>query len=158
MKDLIRHSHCVGESSFHLQFTPAYRKDIFNSEDVKRLTQHYLLEKAEKLDVMITAIGFGPDHIHFFVGNCKNYSASQLARQFKGYISRMIRKDHSELFSNKPWGKKFWTSGYFYRGVGVITAESAEYYIQHSQQKHWNVVDYEVYMARQTTITQFFNP
>jgi len=154
MKKLIKHSHCVGESSFHLQFTPAYRQDIFVSEEIKSLVKHYLLEKAEQLKVFITALGFGPDHLHFFVGNCKNYSAKELARLFKGYISRMMRKHHSELFSDKLWGKKFWTAGYFYRGVGVITAESAEYYIAHSQEKHWKVVDYEIY--KQQTLTTFF--
>ena len=143
--ELIKHSHSVGESNFHYQLTPAYRQPIFKEEKVRKLVKAYLLAKGEELKVMIVVVEFGPDHLHFFVSNCKNYSAADLIRRLKGFVSRMMRKNHWKLFKKWLWGDKFWTAGYFYRSIGAITAKSAKYYIEHSQEKHWDVVDYEFY-------------
>jgi REP element-mobilizing transposase RayT len=143
--ELIKHSHSVGESNFHYQLTPAYRQPIFEKEVVRKLVKAYLLAKAEELRVVIVAVDFGPDHMHFFVANCKNYSVEELAQRFKGFISRMMRKNHWKLFKEWLYGDKFWTAGYFYRSIGAATTESIKFYIEHSQEKHWEVVDYEFY-------------
>ncbi|MFH1585308.1 MAG: IS200/IS605 family transposase [archaeon] len=143
--ELIKHSHCVGESNIHYQLTPAYRRRIFADERVRKLTKAYLLTKAEELKVIIVSVDFGPDHMHFFVANCKNYSVADLIRRFKGFISRMMRKNHWGLFKQDLYGDKFWTAGYFYRSVGAVTADAIKFYIEHSQEKHWEVVDYEFY-------------
>ncbi len=115
---------------------------------MRKLTEAYLRAKAEELHVIILSVNFGPDHMHAFVGNCKNFSAATLVQRFKGFISFMMRKNHKNLFEHLLWGKKFWTSGYFYRSVGQATNEAIRYYIEHSQAKHWEVVDYEVVAAR----------
>ena len=143
--ELIKHSHSVGESNFHYQLTPAYRRPIFEIEKVRKLVKAYLLSKAKELKVIIVSVDFGPDHMHFFVANCKNYSASYLAQRFKGYISKVMREHHWNLFKEDLWGDKFWTSGYFYRSIGAATAETIKFYIEHSQEKHWDIVDYEFY-------------
>ncbi len=154
--ELIKHSHSVGESNFHYQLTPAYRQDIFVDEKIRKLVRAYLLEKAKELRVIIVSVDFGPDHMHFFVANCKNYSVASLAHAIKGYISRMMRKNHSSLFKNKLYGDKFWTAGYFYRSVGATTSEAIKFYIEHSQEKHWEVVDYEFYKyEKQKTLKEF---
>jgi REP element-mobilizing transposase RayT len=46
------------------------------------------------------------------------------------------------------WGDKFWSSGYFCRSIGAVTTEAVEYYIKHSQEKHWKTADYEVYQQK----------
>ena len=154
--EIVKHSHNVGESSYHYQLTPAYRRDIFVDEKIRKLTQAYLLAEAEHLKVIIVSVNFGPDHMHFFVGDCKNYSVSYLAQQFKGFISRMMRKNHWNLFREKLFGDKFWTGGYFYRSIGAVNSETVKYYIEHSQEKHWEVVDYEFYQyGKQTTLKNF---
>ena len=53
------------------------------------------------------------------------------------YSSRKMRKGHKYLFRDKLWGNKFWTSGYFHRTVGVVTAETVRRYVKESQKKHW---------------------
>ena len=60
-----------------------------------------------------------------------------LARELKSYASRKMRKDHSYLFCNQLWGKKFWSAGYFHRIVGVVTAEMVRRYVKESQKKYW---------------------
>ena len=48
-----------------------------------------------------------------------------------------MRKGHRFLFKNKLWGKKFWSGGYFYRTVGIVTKQTVKKYVKESQQKHW---------------------
>jgi len=154
--EIVKHDHSVGESNFHYQFTPAYRRAIFSVEKVRKLVKAYLCTKVEKLGVVIVTVEFGPDHLHVFLANCKNYSASKLAQELKGFISYMMRKNHKKLFEHMLWGDKFWTSGYFYRSIGQATNEAVRFYIEHSQAKHWEVVDYEFYQySNQATLTQF---
>ena len=138
MKNELRHSaHTVGETNLHLQFTPAYRRDIFRETLVRELTIAYLVERAQQIKVRVAAIDCGPNHIHLFVEDWKNYAIKDLARELKMYSSRKMRKGHSYLFEQKLWGEKFWSSGYFHRTVGVVTAETVRRYVKESQKKHW---------------------
>ena len=138
MATILRHSsHTVGESNLHLQFTPAYRRNIFVDPIVRELTIAYLVERAQQINVFVSAIDCGPDHIHLFVENWKNWSIAGLACELKKYVSRKMRKGHHYLFEDKLWGKKFWSSGYFHRTVGVVTKETVKRYVKESQKKHW---------------------
>lgn len=131
------YSHAVGEFNFHIQLTPAYRRQIFADEKLLKLTKSYLLAKIEQLKLKLVAIEFGPDHVHIFVANCKNYSPCKLVQFLKGFTSRMMRKNHFGLFKNFLWGNKFWSAGYFCRSIGEATSEAVEHYIKESQSKHW---------------------
>ena len=155
--ELVRTTSSVGESCLHLQLTPAYRRDIFADEQVRELTKIYFVEKAKKLKVLISAMDVGPDHFHAFIVNWKKYSVEKLANEFKGFTSYMMRKHHWSLFRNKLWGKKFWSEGYFYRTVGIVTREAVQFYVEHSQKKHWRAVDYGYYRAKQQKMLSEFN-
>ena len=129
--------HTVGETNLHLQFTPAYRREIFREPLVRELTIAYIAERAQQMQVQLAAIDCGTDHLQLFVKNWKNWAVKVLAGQLKTYSSRKMRKGHSFLFSNKLWGKKFWSAGYFHRTVGAVTAETVKRYIAEGQKKHW---------------------
>ena len=137
MKTLQSSAHSVGESNLHLQFTPAYRQDVFESRVLRDVTTSLLVEQAEKLGISLAALDYGPDHVHLFVTNWKRWSVSSLAQRFKGAVSYELRKNYSYLFDDKLWGRKFWSAGYFYRTVGAVTAETVKKYVQESQIKHW---------------------
>ena len=138
MKKELRHSaHTVGEANLHLQFTPAYRRDVFANPLVRELTVAYLYERAQQLGVFIAAVDCGPDHLHLFIEDWKNWSISSLACELKKYSSRNMRKRHKALFEDKLWRDKFWSGGYFHRTVGVVTAETVKKYVRESQKKHW---------------------
>lgn len=137
--ELFRSSHSVGEANYHLQFTVAYRRDIFADDAVRILTRDYLLAAAKRHSITVSAIGFGPEHCHLFTANCKNHSVSETTKLLKGFSSHMMRKHHGNLFADKLWGKKFWTGGYFYRTVGAVNSETIKRYVEQSQSKHWNV-------------------
>jgi len=127
-------AHTVGESNLHLLFTPAYRRDVFSSRALRDATTRLLQEQAEKLGVVLAALDYGPDHVHLFVTHWKRHGISTLTQQFKGTTSRTLRQHHKELFVDKLWGQKFWSGGYFYRTVGVVTVRR---YVSESQTKHW---------------------
>jgi putative transposase len=154
---LVRGHHSVGEANLHLQFTPKYRRDIFRDKMVKKVCEESFQETAEKLGLMIHALAFGPEHIHIFVGACKNHSVAEVVRRLKGASSRRIRQQCWNRVKSKLWGDAFWSGGYFYRSVGSTTDEAIQYYIEKSQRKHWTALDYEEYKHRinQTTINQF---
>ena len=40
--------HTVGETNLHLQFTPAYRRDVFAQPLVRELTVAYIVQRAQK--------------------------------------------------------------------------------------------------------------
>lgn len=134
---LIKSSHAVGESNFHIQLTPAYRQDIFLDEQIAELTLAYIVEKMTELKVTLLGYGFGPEHLHLFFANVRFVSEVELIRQIKGYSSYKMRKHFSHLFKTKLYGKKFWTEGHFYRSVGAVNKETMKHYIEESQEKHW---------------------
>jgi len=158
--ELVRGHHSVGEANLHLQFTPKYRRDIFRDTEVKRVCEKSFHETAEKLGLVIHALSFAPDHVHLFVGACKNHSVAAVVKRLKGASSRQIRRQCWNRIRSKLWGKAFWSGGYFYRSVGSTTDEAIHYYIEHSQGKHWTPLDHQIYKHRteQTTINQFTQP
>ena len=135
--ELYSGSHSVGESNFYLQFTPAYRQDLFADDAVRILTRDYLLAAASRHGITIAAMSFGPDHCHIFAVRCKNHSPAKMANLLKGFSSYMMRRHHAEFFKDKLYGRKFWSGGYFYRSVGVVNADTVEHYVKESQKKHW---------------------
>src|SRR3989344_7533252 len=126
---LVKTSSSVGESNLHLQITPAYRQDIFVDKQVWELVLIYAEEKIKKMNLILLTAECGTDHAHIFITNWKRYSIEDLVGQIKGFVSFMMRKHHKHLFQDKLWGKKFWSEGYFYRTVGVVTKESTKFYI-----------------------------
>ena len=142
MKNELRSSgHTFGETNLHLQFTPAYRRDVFSEPLARELTVAYVVERAQQMKIEVAAIECGPDHLHLFVKQWKNWKIPVLAGQLKTYSSRKMRKGHQFLFSKKLWGKKFWSSGYFHRTVGAVTAETVKRYILEGQKKHWENIE-----------------
>ena len=154
---LIKSAHAIGESNYHLQLTPAYRQDVFEEPLLRELTMAYIAQKLKQFKVVLLGYGFGPDHLHLFLGNVRHVGEIKLVQQLKGYSSYMLRKGHAALFSNKLWGDKFWSSGHFYRSVGAVTAESMQWYVTEGQKKHWRTHTFEQYqlLKNQTRLTSF---
>ena len=154
---LVRTSSSVGESNLHIQLTPAYRQDIFVNAQLAELLRIYLEEKLAKMNIVLLAAECGPDHVHIFLANWKKYSIEYIAQQIKGFTAYMMRKHHKALFVHKLWGSKFWSEGYFYRTVGIVTKDSTQFYIEKSQKKHWTALDYGYYkhQKEQLALTSF---
>ena len=135
--------HCVGESNYHFQFTPKYRRDIFRDSVVKNACLFSFKQIASRHCVRLLSVEFGPEHVHLFVGGCRRFSVSRLAQFFKGASSRDLRLRHWDRVRKKEWGCAFWSAGYFYESVGRVTSETIEYYIERQQGKHWAELDFD---------------
>jgi REP element-mobilizing transposase RayT len=85
-----KYSHSLGESNFHFQFTPKYRRDVFRDVIIKKACEESFLRIAVKHKMVVRALEFGPDHVHLFLGNCKKYSVPQFAQYFKVRKSPML--------------------------------------------------------------------
>lgn len=144
MIGIARARHSVGGANYHLQFTPKYRRKIF-LDMVLMVACRMVFERiARELNVRIESLEFGPDHVHIFLSNCKNYSASQLASRFKGASSRALRKLHGGRLKRFRLGSSLWSDGYFYESVGRVTSSTVKFYIDRQQGKHWMHEDAEV--------------
>ncbi|MCL4518609.1 MAG: transposase [Thaumarchaeota archaeon] len=77
----------------------------------------------------------------------------QIAQRLKGVSAYRIRHELWDRVRSKLWGDSFWSDGYFYRSIGSTTTDAVQYYIEHSQRKHWIGAvpqkDYEQVRARQ---------
>lgn len=134
---LVSAGHCVGGWNFHLQFTPAFRRKVFEDEVVKGVCEREALAVASRLGVSVAASEFGRDHWHLFVVGAKNYAAPELARRFKGATSRAIRRECLERVRKWLSCDHFWSHGYFAETIGRVTSETVQHYIERQQKKHW---------------------
>lgn len=130
---LLRASHCVGESNVHIGLTPKYRRSIFADEATRILTRDYIIASSHRHGFVVTAIGFDPDHCHVFITQWKNFAIAKLANIIKGFSSFMMRRHHWDLFRNELYGDSFWSDGYFYRTVGAVNSETVKKYVTESQ-------------------------
>ena len=154
--ELIASAHAVGESNYHIQLTPVYRRKIFEDPLVRELTMVYIYEKLKQHKVILSGYGFGKDHLHLFVSNVRFVGEIQMVKEIKGYSSYMMRKNFWPLFKEDLWGHKFWSEGHFYRSVGEVTKESMKWYVEEGQKKHWQKYTYEQYKeVGQRSIIEF---
>ena len=152
----MRDAHYVDESNYHLQFTPKYRLHVFADAVIRGECERLLLVEAERMHIIVAGIGFGSDHVHLFVSNCKNYSVAELVKRLKGVTSRVIRANLWRELRPYYWGDSFWSDGYFYRSVGAVTYDVMKFYVEKSQDKHWRKQSYEEYrLEKQRTLAEF---
>jgi len=157
--ELIHHAHCVGESNFHLQFTPAFRRKVFLEQKVREACRQQIIAKARQLGLVIFAIEFGPNHLHVFVGNCRKHDVPKVVHDLKGSSSFILRRDYPSEITPYLWGDKFWSEGYFYESIGNVTSAAVKFYIERQQGKHWTEHDFARLPHRedhgQTTLGDF---
>lgn len=157
---LVYNKHSVGGSSYHLQFTPKYRKQVFRVCKVRKLIEALMRRKAHQLGIKVEAIEFGRDHIHIFVTNCRKYSVSTMVNHFKGYSSWYVRRTLPEDIRPFLWGDSFWSDGYFYESVGRVTSDTVKFYIERQQGKHWVPAELDGFMfypsPNQRTLEDFY--
>ena len=119
-----RKRHSVFNTSYHIIWTPKYRKPFlmrFHDELLKLITT-----KAIKINCLIENIDIMPDHIHVFI-RCKRntLSVSKIVQYLKGYSSFMIRKKY-------PYMKKYksmWSPSYFSESIGHMSEKVIKKYV-----------------------------
>lgn len=69
------------------------------------------------------------DHIHLLVSIPPTLSASKLMQYVKGFSSRKLQQEFSEL-NKKYCGRHMWATGYFCASSGTVTDEIIKEYIE----------------------------
>lgn len=109
---------------YHLVFCPKYRKAILGG-DLKRRLAELLYEKAAELDAEIETLEVMPDHVHMFVSADPTLAPAQLAAQFKGYTSRVLRQEFQWLLRMPS----LWSRSYYIGSVGHVSESTVKKYI-----------------------------
>jgi putative transposase len=126
-----RNKTCVFNISYHLIWCPKYRRKILSGPIEQRLRELLIL-KAHELNVEIKSLEILPDHVHIFVKCDPVDSPHYIVQQFKGFSSRMLRREFNELSSRLP---TLWTRSYYCESVGHISENTVLKYIQDQKNK-----------------------
>lgn len=111
---------------YHLIWCPKYRRPVLVNRVESRLDK-LLNQKAKELNVSIEKIQILPDHIHLFVKCSPVDSPHFIVQQFKGFSSRILRKEFKELRTRIP---TLWTRSYYCESVGHISEATIKEYIE----------------------------
>lgn len=116
---------CVFTLKYHLVWCPKYRMNVLTGKVAERLKE-LLYEKAEVNKWVIEAVEIMPDHVHLFVSAGPIVAPQRLANSFKGYTSRILRKEFSHIRSRMP---ALWSRSYYVGSVGHVSEERVKKYI-----------------------------
>jgi putative transposase len=104
---------------------------VLTSEVAERLKE-LLYEKAEAINVSIEALEIMPDHVHLFVSADPTDAPQRLSNQFKGYSSRILRKEFAHLCSRMP---ALWSRSYYAGSIGHVSADTVKKYIEEQKRR-----------------------
>jgi putative transposase len=111
---------------YHLIWCPKYRRPVL-VDNIKNRLEQLLNQKASEIEVSIETIKILPDHVHLFVKCSTVDSPHFLVQQFKGYTSRILRKEFETLRTRIP---TLWTRSYYCESVGHISESTIKKYIE----------------------------
>ena len=89
--------------------------------DIENRLRELLKEKAADIGIHIVEMEVMSDHVHVFVHATPVDSPHYIVQQFKGFSSRLLRKEFPSLKSRLS---TLWTRSYFCESVGHISEET----------------------------------
>lgn len=111
---------------YHLIWCPKYRRKVLTGKIEIRL-KDLLYKKAKEIEIEIKNLEVMPDHVHLFIKTDPTDSPHRVVQQLKGYTSRVLRQEFSELRSRLP---SLWTRSYYCESVGHISEDTVRKYIE----------------------------
>ena len=126
-----RHSgHSVSLVNYHLVWIPRRRRKVLVGAVKMRLIA-LIKQEAKKLGLTILALEVMPDHLHLFVNTTPDIPANHIVAQIKGYTSRILRLEFTELMKMPS----MWTRSYFASTAGNVSNETIRKYIEAQTKK-----------------------
>jgi putative transposase len=116
----------VSNLKFHLVWCSKYRLPVLTGA-VAEVLENLLREKAARLGVVVKRHSVDPDHVRLFVKTMPKYSPAKLAREFKGYTSRIHRQRHKHLTTRMPM---LWSRNYYVENAGRVSDATISRYIE----------------------------
>ena len=121
-----RNAGAVFSLKCHLVWCPKYRRPVLVGDVADRL-KVLLAEKAAEMGATLHAMDVLPDHVQLFVESDPTRAPANIAAQFKGYTSRVLRQEFGSLRSRLP---TLWSRSYFASTVGHVSAATIQKYIE----------------------------
>ena len=126
-----KNSHSFHRLTFHIVFTPKYRRRVLQGSVSFRLRQLFF-ECAQVNRWFVHEIEIMPDHVHILLQLPPTVKISKAVMYLKGGSSKILRKEFPEL-EEFLWGDSFWQDGYFAETVGRIDERKMREYIQNQK-------------------------
>jgi len=111
---------------YHLVWTPKYRRPVLVDGVADRLTV-LLREKAAEIGATVHGLKVLPDQVHLFVASDPTRAPANIAAQFKGSTSRVLRAEFPHLRSRLP---TLWSRSYYIGSVGHVSAATVQRYVE----------------------------
>ncbi len=121
-----RNAGAIFSLKYHLVWCPKYRRKVLVDGVADRL-KAVLAEKAAEIGVTLHALDVLPEHVHLFVESDPTRAPANIAAQFKGYTSRVLRQEFPHLRSRLP---TLWSRSYFISTVGHVSGSTVRRYIE----------------------------
>ena len=126
-----RGAHAFHRLTYHLVFTPKYRRRVLQGEIPKRLRD--LFYRCCYLNKwFIHELEIVEDHVHLLIQLPATVSPCQAVQMLKGGSSRVLRQQHPEL-EEFLWGDSFWQDGYFAETIGRMDEKIMRAYIRNQR-------------------------
>ena len=133
MENNYRHTNTsVSLINYHFVFCPRYRRKIFLIPKVEQRFKELVKLKCKELEIEIIAIECDKDHSHMFLNCLPTLSPSDIMQQIKGYTSKILREEFSEL-SKMP---SLWTRSYFVSTAGDVCNETIKAYVVNQKKRY----------------------
>ena len=133
--NLVSFSHAKGQLTYHLEWAPKYRYNMFRQEKYIKLCDEILREVAGRHGIAIRELSVMPDHIHAIVDVPPTMSISRAINLLKGASAYELFRRQPKFRLRYPRGH-FWSAGKFYRSVGDADLETAEEYVRNQKDVH----------------------
>ena len=126
-----RTSHSVYDTSYHLVWSPKYRKNIFEREEVRERAKQLIREICEDYGFEIIELEVVEEHVHILISFPPTKSIGEVVRIIKSKSAMGLFREFPRL-KRRLWAGELWHDGYFVRTVGDrMTREIIERYIAH---------------------------
>ena len=99
---------------------------------MKTAKELYEITLAQKPKLVAKVLDGVKDHSHMFLNCLPTLSPSDIMQQIKGYTSKILREEFSEL-SKMP---SLWTRSYFVSTAGNVCSETIKKYVENQKKRY----------------------
>ena len=108
---LVRTSHNIYDTHYHIVFPVKYRKALLRDE-VPLAIGEIAREISERYDIEFEKIGYDEDHIHLLASFPPKWGGSEVVGIFKSVTAKQLFLRFPEL-KKELWGGQFWSDGFY---------------------------------------------
>lgn len=119
---------CVFKNFVHLVFVTKYRRNVFDDEMLKRISELFH-ETCKQMDVELIEFGGEDDHVHLLVCCHPKLAISNLVGKLKGKSSYFLRLEYWDKLKEKLWGEHLWSPSYCVVSCGGAPLDVVKEYV-----------------------------